>query len=245
MLSDSRGAARRVTSAISVEPFDWGARMMVHPPQPQFVEPEALPPLAEPEPEPEPEPEAEPEPRISTAEIERDAFMKGYANGERAGAEAAARRGEAMLRRLAQTLDDLATLRSEMIRKTERQLVDLALAMTRRILHREVTLDRELLVTMARVAIDRLGERSSATIRLHPDDFAAVLAGRDGANDPGLNVIADPHVSHGGCRVESDFGIIDVGVEAQLAELATALLGDEPVAVPVAAMHAMEREIDS
>jgi flagellar assembly protein FliH len=243
MLFDSRAAARRVTSSISVEPFDWGARMAVVPPPIEDVVPEPLP-LAPPEHELEPEPEPV-APRVSTAEIEREAFMKGYANGERAGAEAAAKRGEAMLRRLAQTLDDLATLRGEMIRKTERQLVDLALAMTRRILHREVTLDRELLVTMARVAIDRLGERSSATIRLHPDDFAAVLAGRDGAADPGLNVVADPNVSHGGCRVESDFGIIDVGVDAQLAELATALLGDEPVAVPVAAMHAMEREIDS
>src|SRR5688500_9578643 len=64
----------------------------------------------------------------SAAETERDAFAKGYSQGERAGAEAAAQRGEAMLRRLTQTLEELTTLRSEMIHQTERQLVQLALA---------------------------------------------------------------------------------------------------------------------
>ena len=43
--------------------------------------------------------------RTALADLEREAFTKGYAQGERAGAEAAATRAEAMLRRLAQTLE--------------------------------------------------------------------------------------------------------------------------------------------
>ena len=58
---------------------------------------------------------AEPRPRqqVQLATIEREAFAKGYAQGERAGAEAAGKRGEAMLRRLTETLDELTTLRGD------------------------------------------------------------------------------------------------------------------------------------
>src|SRR5579859_5340377 len=56
--------------------------------------------------------------RARVAAVEQAAFAKGYAQGEQAGLEAAATRGEAMLRRLADTLQELATLRAEMIHRT-------------------------------------------------------------------------------------------------------------------------------
>jgi flagellar assembly protein FliH len=165
---------------------------------------------------------------IDPSAIERDAFTKGYAQGERTGIEAAATRGDAMLRRLAQTLDELGTLRAELIHQSERQVVRLALAIATRVIHREITLDSELLVVMARVALDRLGDASSATIRLHPQDHAAALAVRGVTlSTESVHVVADPNVSRGGCLVESDFGLIDLTPAAQIAEITTALLGPE------------------
>ena len=171
----------------------------------------------------------------SLAAAERDAFAKGYAQGERAGAEAAAKRGDAMLRRLADTLEELTTLRADMMRQSERQLVQLTLAIASRIIHREVSLDRGLLAAMARVAIDRLGEQASATIRINPDDFAAVKAAADEpwASEQ-VQIVADPMVHRGGCHVQSDFGFMDVGIDAQFRELARAVLGDidaDPIGV--------------
>ena len=159
--------------------------------------------------------------------VERDAFSQGYAQGERAGAEVAAKRGEGMLRRLAETLQELTALRAEIIRRSERQTVQLALAISKRIIEREISLDRSLLVAMARVALDRLGEQASATIRLHPDDFAAVSGGQPiAADDQYVRIVADSVVSRGGCLVQSDFGFMDVGVDAQFGEIVKALLGD-------------------
>jgi flagellar assembly protein FliH len=178
-------------------------------------------------------------PESNPATTERDAFTKGYAQGERAGAEAAATRGEAMLRRLAQTIDELGALRTELIHKSERQLVQLAIAIATRVIQREITLDSELLVAMARVALDRLGDTSSATIRLHPEDHAAALAARGGElSTESVKVVADPIVSRGGCLVESDFGLIDLTIGAQVGEIATALLGpDQPHGVGEAGAH--------
>jgi flagellar assembly protein FliH len=167
--------------------------------------------------------------------LERDAFVKGYAQGERAGLEAAATKGQAMLRRLGETLQELASLRNEMIHRTERQIVQLALAIAERVIRREVSLDRGLLHAMARVALDRLGEHASATIRLHPDDFTAAHAGPVSNLGEHVKVVADSLVSRGGCLVQSDFGFMDVDVAAQFQELSKTLFEeDETVAA-----HAM------
>jgi flagellar assembly protein FliH len=169
----------------------------------------------------------DPQPAPDFGALEREAFTKGYAQGERAGTEAAAARGEAMLRRLARTIDELAVLRSDMLQKTERQLVQLAVAIARRITLRELTIDRSLLSAMARVALDRLGETASATIRLHPDDYAAIATpGGLDAMSGAVRIVADRAIAPGGCIVQSDFGLIDVGLDAQLTELSVALLGD-------------------
>lgn len=162
------------------------------------------------------------------AALEREAFTKGYAQGERAGVEAGAKRAEGMLRRLAETLDDLSRLRTTMIRDTERQMVQLALAIARRLVQREISLDSEIVAAMAHVALDRLGDSAPATIRLHPDDYATVMAAR-GAEWAGtqVTVVPDAAVARGGCVVESAFGLIDASVGAQFAEIERALLGED------------------
>jgi flagellar assembly protein FliH len=165
------------------------------------------------------------------AALEREAFAKGFAQGERAGAEAAGQRGEATLHRLTDTLSELTTVRAEMIHQTERQMVHLALAIARRILHREVSLDPDLLLAMARVALERLGETARVTVRLHPEDYAAAGAARvAGFTSSNVTIVEDARLSRGACRVESDMGLLDVGIDAQLQEVGRALLGAEDVA---------------
>ncbi|MGE0813527.1 MAG: FliH/SctL family protein [Vicinamibacterales bacterium] len=176
----------------------------------------------------EPVPAAVVERVVDPAAIERDAFAKGYQQGERAGAEAGAARAEAMLRRLAQTLDELRGLRRDLVRRTEREVVELALAIAKKVLQRELALDGDLVWAMARVALDRLADVTTASIRLHPDDYAAAMAGRGASalTTHGVQVVADPTVGRGGCIVQSDAGAVDVGLTAQIDELTEALLGD-------------------
>ncbi len=207
--------ARRLSGADGVEPFPWQAV----PPTPP------MPPTRPADPASASAPGGEPAvdpPRA--AAIEQEAFVKGYAQGERSGLDAATTRGNAMLRRLGETLQELTALRAEMIQRTERQVVQLAMAIAERMIRREISLDRSLLCAMARVALERLGDHASATIRLHPDDFADVtnVQGAEWPNDQ-VKVVPDPMVSRGGCLVQSEFGFIDVDVAAQFRELSRAL----------------------
>ena len=144
-----------------------------------------------------------------------------------------------MLRRLADTLRELEELRRSMIRQTEQQVVQLGLAIAQRILRKEIAVDQDLMCAMARVALDRLGDAAPATIRLHPDDHAAIQA-LHGAGWAGTHVtiLADPGVSRGGCLVESPFGFIDASVDAQFRVLEQALVAEDRSSSRVSANRA-------
>jgi flagellar assembly protein FliH len=165
--------------------------------------------------------------RERLAALEREAFTKGYAQGERAGLEAGGKRAEAMLRRVAQTIEELGGLRQTLIHETEREMVQLALTLARRVVHREVTLDPELAAALAHVALERLGTTTPATIRLNPEDYTVVAqdSGRWGGQT--VTVVPDPSISRGGCLVESAFGSVDATIETQFDELSRALFGGE------------------
>ncbi|MGE3841613.1 MAG: FliH/SctL family protein [Vicinamibacterales bacterium] len=222
--------ARLVSAGSRIESFDWkdvstgdASGSVPAASRPLAPSPERSPAAVEST----PEPELKPEQQARLAALERDAFAKGYAQGERAGMEAGAKRIEAMLRRLSQTLEELGQLRQTIAKETEREVVQLALALARRIVHREVTLDPTLVAAMAHVALEKVGETTPATIRLNPDDYTAVSAQR-GQNWEGarVTILPDPAVTRGGCVVQSDFGQVDGALDAQFEQMTRALLGD-------------------
>lgn len=233
--------ARRVNNDAQVAPFDWSgtaippaiAEPLLAAGTPPSRPPLAPPLLAPPAPEPAAPPALDASQQARLASLEREAFAKGYEQGERAGVEAGGKRAEAMLRRLAQTLDELTEVRRAMIRQTERQMVQLALVIAKRVVRREVTIDRDLTLAMARVALDRLGDSTSVTIRLHPEDFQATVRRHDELQAGNhVRVVADGAVSRGGCLVESDFGYVDAGVDTQFQEIARSLLAEEGQELP-------------
>lgn len=235
--------ARRIDRAAAVQSYEWALSETAEPVPPLYLDfPVAAlgsPGSGFPRPEPEgtvkgshrSEPAASvvalADQQAHLAALEREAFTKGYAQGERAGIEAGGKRAEAMLRRMAQTLDDLARLRQTMIKETERQIVELALTLARRIVARELSIEPDLVAALAHVALGRLGESSPATIRLNPEDYATVVAHRGEQWEGTLVTIVPDHaVARGGCLVESDFGMIDGTLDAQFDELSRSLLGD-------------------
>ena len=161
------------------------------------------------------------------AAVDRDAFARGFAEGETAAAAAAAQQGEGLLRQLAAALQDAVTARTDMIRRTERQMVELALTLAQRIVQREIAADQSVLLAMARSAIDKLGEETRVTVRLNPEDYEAIGGERMPQLGTSVTVVADAKVERSGCRIDSENGTLDAGVDAQIQELGRGLLGDD------------------
>jgi len=164
---------------------------------------------------------------VTPAQIEQEIFAKGFAQGQQSAAAAAQQETAALAKKLAATLDDLMRVRNEMIRHTEKQMVQLALAVARRVVHREVSLDPNVLVTMMRVALERVSDSARVAVRLHPADHQSVAAAlaEAGTSDQ-VTVTADARLARGACRIESEYGDIEAGVDAQIQEIARALLGE-------------------
>lgn len=162
------------------------------------------------------------------AAAEQDIYDRGFAAGQRAGAEVERAEARATLARLSAALGELAALRSAVLRRSEHDVVRLGVAIAERVLRREVQGDPAILLVMARAALQTLGEGAVATIELHPADFEVVLAGQShGPDDGPVRLSSNPHLKPGSCVVQSAFGTIDVGLDAQIKEVLDGLLRDD------------------
>ncbi len=119
---------------------------------------------------------------------------------------------------LAATLHQLDSLHEIFARHAERDLVQLALEMARKIVYREVSVDREIALTLARVALARLNARTLAHIHLHPDDYAHITQSSTFTNS-NVELVSDEIITPGGCLIRTDMGDIDTRIEEQFATL--------------------------
>lgn len=138
----------------------------------------------------------------------------------------AARLTDSLRMQVSQTLSDLSTLRTTIAAHAERELIRLAIEIAKKIVHREVTTDKEVVLTLGRMALSRLQNRTVARVHLHPDDFTYVDANLERLESRhSLELISDPSIQSGGCLVETEMGDVDARIEQQFAEIERALLG--------------------
>jgi flagellar assembly protein FliH len=152
--------------------------------------------------------------------VERESYQKGFSDGTKLGKEQAAAETQPVLERLSRCLSDLSALRPRMRRDAEKDLVKLAIAIARRVLHRELTIDPESIEGLIRVALDRLESRELCTVRVHVDQEAAIRTLLDRfANSHKIEIIADKSLRLGDVLLETEHGNIDASVDAQLSEI--------------------------
>ena len=161
-----------------------------------------------------------------TVALEREAYDRGYADGHRTGSDTTAAAVAGKVARLSAAINDISSLRTGLLKSTERDIVRLSLAIARRILGREATADPALLLSLAQAAAAKLAGTGVVSIEMHPAEFKAISTGVD-QNGP-IHIVENPDLPAGGCIVRSPSGSIDVSIEAQVQEIADALLTDEP-----------------
>jgi flagellar assembly protein FliH len=116
--------------------------------------------------------------------------------------------------------------RQRYYRRIEAEVVQLSLAIARKILHRESQVDPLLLAGVVRVALQNMAEGSSVRIRVHPDQLAAWRE-RFSDSDAGeiaIEFFADASLDRARCVLETELGSSELGLEAQFKEIETGLL---------------------
>ena len=167
--------------------------------------------------------------------IAQEARKRGHDEGFHAGREAADREMADMLATMRGLLEMANVERHKLMEAAEPELVKLALGIAERVLHQQVALDRGVVVEMAKVAISRLIERDTVTVRVNPSDLDRMREHRDELIAIGdirnLRVIEDQRVDRGGVVVDTGAGTIDARISTQLEEARKVLHVEEDIVV--------------
>jgi flagellar assembly protein FliH len=154
--------------------------------------------------------------KIRRLEVEAAASEKAaLERGRREGEEAARAAIAPVIERLNGSLAEVMALRPELRRRAEKDTVELALKIAKRVLHRELSVDVNALNALARVVFDRLARVESWELTVHPRFAHAVR----GALPAAARVQADDGCEYGTLRVRYEDGTIDASVDQQLAEI--------------------------
>lgn len=148
------------------------------------------------------------------------AQQEGFEAGQAAGRNSLAGEVQALQAKLARTVEELTGLRARYRRQGEQDIVALALAVAKRILHRELTVAPEALLGLVKAALDKMETREVYQVRVSRADAAVVRQFFEQMGPPQrVEIIADPTLAPGSILIESSRGTLDASVDTQLAEI--------------------------
>ena len=159
---------------------------------------------------------------VDLAQLEKTAYENGFRQGEKAGMEIAERKMEAIMKRYSESLFEVGRLRSVLYEQIEHEVVKLAIAVAKKIVHREIQVDRDIIQTLVRVALSHVAEKSAVTIHLNPIDYNYLLERREELSQSegrDISLLADKSIERGGCLVQTDCGDIDARIEENFQEV--------------------------
>ncbi len=172
----------------------------------------------------------------------REGYEKGYAEGKETGTtdgyteahtKATAKfdaQHAAIVSDIERVLDEMNGRRESIELAARRELLAFAISIAKKLTYRIGTLNHEAALGNLHKALQLVQSKTDLTIRVHPDDLAAieefaesVLRHAYGAG--GVNVVSDSAIAPGGCVVKDASTEIDATLETQIDEIVSLLAG--------------------
>jgi flagellar assembly protein FliH len=140
--------------------------------------------------------------------------------GNKEGDTAARNQLQPVLDKLARSIQEIGDLRAKLRHEAEGDLLKLALAIARKILHRELSADPESIAGLIRVAVEKIRMQEILRVRIHPQHHVAVqqVLARLSTGAP-IEIYPDRTMQLGGVVVETTRGEFDASVDLQLSEI--------------------------
>lgn len=152
---------------------------------------------------------------------ERDALTHGIEEGEKRARAGLAAETAVQRTAIVVALEAFKAERASYFARIEPEVVQLSLAIARKILHREAQLDPLLLTGMVHVALDKLDGGTHVRLRAHPDDmhFWNEHFAHNSNGHPAPDLAGDPQLKRGECALETEMGDTLVSLETHLKEI--------------------------
>src|SRR6267154_2022012 len=157
----------------------------------------------------------------SVEQREKAAFERGLADGEARAHAAYVQELGVAKSAISAALEKFAAERSSYFARIEPEVVQLALAISRKILHREAQMDPLLLTGMVHVALEKLDAGSRVRMRTNPVDIRlwSEYFAQHGVGGAQAELIGDANLRRGECCLETESGSTQMSLDGQLKEI--------------------------
>lgn len=168
------------------------------------------------------------EAKAQAEEIKKQAYEEGYRQGQQDGfqqgmSDAASEMRTTLREAVDKAQHIIAAARQEaqdMIMDAERQIVELALAVSRKILAREIEENPMVVLPIVKAALEKVRDQEQIVVRVNPDDYDMVLQARRDlqmmvGREQALTIVADHTVGVGGCLIDTPCGTVDAKLDTQ------------------------------
>lgn len=156
--------------------------------------------------------------------IKEDASQEGFQQGREEGREVAAGKAITLLTGLEQTLSQAIQEKDDVIVQAEKQILELAIAIARKIVRTEIQLNPAVIEETLKQAIGKVTDRDSVTVYINVKDLERVTKRRNEVLrhlDPGsrVTVVEDENIEPGGLIISTQLGNIDATIRGQELEI--------------------------
>jgi flagellar assembly protein FliH len=156
--------------------------------------------------------------------IEKEAYEKGFEQGERDGLALGQKRIETTIQQLKELLLEMRGQQEKFWKAYEKEILELIFSIAKKVIRHEIELHPNIITATFREAFQYIVERDKIVVHLHPVDYQYLLAHPEQIpfilNDQeGVKVIEDHSITRGGCLLMTSFGEIDATIESQFDEI--------------------------
>jgi flagellar assembly protein FliH len=160
--------------------------------------------------------------------IEKEAYEKGFSQGERDGLELGQKRVETVVQQVTNLLQEIRTRTEAIYQACEGEMLQLVLSISKKILHHELELNEEVILATLREVSKHIVDKRKTVLHLNPIDFQFLQTHSDTLSPmdkggQGVEMIKDPSITRGGCLVETAFGDVDGRIETQFDQIVSLL----------------------
>ena len=122
---------------------------------------------------------------------------------------------------LHEAVDAIRHSKQAWLKHWEQRTVHLAAAIARRVIRRELRDSPEITIELVREALQLALGSAKIRLHLHPQDHESLDEGIEQvaatvANLAPTDIVSDPGINPGTCRVVTEFGVVDQTIDAQL-----------------------------
>ena len=162
-----------------------------------------------------------PDDRTQLEAMVKQAYAEGFAQGERDARALGAERIDPLVTTLKNMTTELATMRQKLQTQIEKEVVELALQIGRKVIGQELQTNRSAVAAIVREALKRVEDPEKICIRMNPADIQHLERAKIDIDCPGthgdcIRYQEDRSIEIGGCLVQTEYGEIDARIEEQL-----------------------------